>query len=531
MRPVTEAEPVPASASGGRLTRRLPRLPRPSWLGRARAHAAHQVTLAATLLVIVVLALMVVRLPWAGDLGIHAATIERLRHNLGAPGDPLVDAKVNSPYYSPWMVLLALLCDATGLGTFPMLHIAAGIALVALLTGLAHLVRTFTTRRTAVPLAILCVTLLSGWSLFTWSGFPGLTSLSLCLAYPSTLALGVAFHLWALARKALARDWGITRYLLLGAILGLQLLIHQFTGVVTVLGLAAVVFGARQWPRRVVWGRIAAALAVTVVVLLAWPYYSFLSLPSAGDLDQTHESLYTHLTSRFCLVALGAAALAVRFRRDRRDPLVLLFALGSVVYAAGWVTGHYSLGRVLPAVLISAQIALALEAAGAGRLATRRVFAPLTAVGLLVGVWAQIGTLTFVLQPSALPPVVRAAPSESLWSDFSWIRPYVHYGDTIMTEDYYALRQAPAYGVYTVAPGYPDFFLHDEEQRKSDTTRFYAPHTTRAQRLRLLKKYHAKWVLTADADGQLVLRNAALKPVATEPTPPESAVGATPPAG
>jgi hypothetical protein len=467
-------------------------------------------------LVVLLLALMVVRLPWDGDLGIHAATLERLRHDLTDPGDPLVDADVPSPYYSPWMVLLALVAKATGLGTFGTLRIAAVVGLVTLVTGIAHFVRTFTKRPAAVPLAILCVTLLYGWTLFSWSGFPGLTSLALCIAYPSTLALGLAFHLWALLRKALARDWKLTGYLGLGVLLGVQLLVHQFTGVVTVLGLLAIVLGARPWPTRAVWLRIAAAVVVTAVILLVWPYYSFFGLWNAGNLDPTHQPLYTHLVTRFGLMLLGVAALVVRFRRDRRDPLVLLFVFGAVIFAVGGVTGHYSLGRILPAVFFSAQIALAIEAAdGGGIPRVRQVFAPLTAVALLIGLWAQVGSLSFVVGRSGMPPVLSSAPAQKLWTDYSWIKPHVAYGDVIMTNEYYALHQAPAYGVYTVESGYPDFFLSDQTQRAKDTKKFFAKTTSAAERQRLIAEYHVKWIIVKEGAHRAVLKTPSGETVAT----------------
>ncbi|MBO4276076.1 hypothetical protein, partial [Microbispora triticiradicis] len=132
--------------------------------------------------------------------GMHAAVLERLRTDLFHPGNPLVDADTPSPYYSPWTVLLALLSSATGWSTFSVLRLAALVDLALLLTGVRAFVRTLSTRRAAVPLALLCLLFLYGVRLFAWSGVPGLTSLALTLAYPSAFAFGLSFHLWALLR-------------------------------------------------------------------------------------------------------------------------------------------------------------------------------------------------------------------------------------------------------------------------------------------------------------------------------------------
>ncbi|ARX83902.1 MULTISPECIES: hypothetical protein [Streptomyces] len=491
---------------------------RSRWLWGLRAVAG---AVAALLLAVVV------RLPWAGDLGIHAATIERLRHDPLHPGDPLVDADVPSPYYSPWTVLLGLVAKATGAGVFGVLRGAAVVGLVLLLSGIWHFVRTLTERRAAPPLAVLCVLFLWGPSLFEWSGFLGLNSLALTVSYPSTFALGLSFHLWAWLRKALRAGSGWPVFLGLGVLWAVVLLTHQFTGVVASLGAAAMLLGARPWPPRAVLLRLAAGLALGLVVLAVWPYYSFFDLFGAGgDLERIHRALYRDLLGRFGLaLLLGVSALALRFRRDRRDPLVLFFALGAVVFAAGGLSGHYSWGRVLPAALIPAQAAVAVEVAGlvgaalpTGR-GLRRIFAPALAASLAaalaVGAWTQTGTLGYVLPKGALPSAVTAKYRPP-WPGYRWITPWVRYGDVVMAKKFPA-RQIPAYGAYTVAPGYPDFFLPDEVAREDAVRRYFAPSTPRAERVEALRRYGARWVVAYPGDGGLGEGDPALRKVATGP--------------
>ncbi|WP_051905152.1 hypothetical protein, partial [Streptomyces bicolor] len=318
-------------------------------------------------LVVVLLLLVIVRLPWAGDLGVHAATVQRLRHSLVDPGNPLVDADTPSPYYSPWTLVLGFLARVTGFSVFVVLRVGAVVALGLLVTGVWRYVRTLSAHRAAPALAVLCLVFLWGTSLFTWSGFLGLNSLALTVSYPSVFALGSAFHLWAwLAGAVRARavgGWGT--WLGLGVLWAGILLCHQFSGVVASLGALAVVVAAR--PGRQVWPRVAGGLAVGVGVLWGWPYYDFFALFEAGgELEAVHRGLYRDLVGRYWLVLLGVAALVSRWVRDRWDPLVLFFALGVVVVGVGGVSGHYSWGRALPAVVIPAQVAAALAVVGAG---------------------------------------------------------------------------------------------------------------------------------------------------------------------
>ncbi|WP_275674161.1 hypothetical protein [Streptomyces sp. MUM 16J] len=480
------------------------------------ARAGRVLPQAAAALVLVLLLLVVVRLPWAGDLGMHAATIQRLRHSLPHPGNPLVDADTPSPYYSPWMLLLGSLARLTGLSVFVILRMGALVGLGLLVTGVWRYVRTLSGHRAAPALALLSLVFLWGTVAFNWSGFLGLNSLALTVSYPSVFALGLTFHFWAWLTRTVGGEAGWGRWLSLGTLWALILLCHQFTGVVASLGALAVLISAR--PGRVVLARLGAALAFAAVLLWLWPYYDFFALFSASaDLEAIHQPLYQDLMGRFGLVLLGVVALALRARRDRRDPLVLFFVLGALVFAAGGLTGHYSWGRALPAALIPAQIAAALEAVSAGRRAVRAGWACALLVALAVGAWAQAGTLGYVVKRSALPGAV-AAKYRTPWVGYQWITPWVKYGDVVMARTY-ASRQIPAYGPYTVAPGYPDVFLPDAGRRETAMERYFAAGTSVQDRRGILREYRVQWVVgdrstagpglhrvAAGPDGQVLYR-------------------------
>ncbi|MEV5429572.1 hypothetical protein [Streptomyces sp. NPDC052701] len=451
---------------------------------------------AITAAVVLLLLLVIVRLPWAGDLGMHAATVERLRHDLLHPGNPLVDADTPSPYYSPWTLLLGAVARAGGLPVFVVLRLGALAALGLLLTGVWRYVRTLSAHPAAPALAVLSLLLLWGTALFTWSGFLGLNSLALTVSYPSVLALGLAFHLWAWLARAVRGPAGWGTWLALGVLWAVILLCHQFSGVVASLGALATVAAAR--PARAVWVRSGGALALGLPVLALWPYYDFFALLGAGSgLESVHRPLYRDLPGRYWLALLGVAALALRWRRDRWDPLALFFALGAAVVAAGGLSGHYSWGRALPAALIPAQLAAALQALEAARRAVRAVWAGALAGALAVGAWTQAGTVGYVVPRGDLPGPVAARYREP-WTGYHWITPWVRYGDVVMARTRPA-RQIPAYGPYTVAPGYPDFFLPDEGRRAAAVRRYFAADTPGSVRRGIVREYGVRWVVATEA--------------------------------
>ncbi|MFJ6214286.1 hypothetical protein ACIQGZ_13255 [Streptomyces sp. NPDC092296] len=442
------------------------------------------------------------RLPWAGDQGLHTAVIGRLAAHLTDPGNPLVRENTPSPYYSPWMLLLAAVRRLTGLPPRGVLSLAAITGCTLLVSGVYRFVRTLTEQRWAPVLALPLVVLLWGWQVFTWSGWVELTSLTLTLCYPSTLALGLALHLWAWLQREARAGWRPLPTLALGALGALVLLVHQFTGAVGLLGAAAVVMAAPSSRSARALLRLAVAVAVLAALLAAWPYYDFWKLLSVGDLESIHRNLYRDLLPRYGLALLALPALVARARRHRlRDPLVLLPLLGAAVFTAGGLTGHWSWGRVWPAVMLPAQLALAVEVTGLAAGRWRRAAGAVVATALAVGAWTQLGVAGYLL-PGHEAAFARAEVDRiPAWGDDSWAAPYVHPGETVLTRDYYALRMIPALGAYTVAPAYPDPFLPDEQQRRRDTYAFFDRDTPAGCGKAILLRYHVGWIIKSPDEG------------------------------
>ncbi|NDZ87201.1 hypothetical protein G3I23_16805, partial [Streptomyces sp. SID10115] len=303
------------------------------------------------------------RVPMCCDFGQHAAVVERLKENLLHPAHPMADLPgEGSAYYSPYAVAQGLFAKVTGLAGWQVVKLAGPLNLLVLLTGIGRFVRVLTPRPWAPVLALFAMVLLWGTRMAWWSGYLGLMSMTGNLGYPSTFAIGLTFWAWAWA-GTLTRDArrGRWPYVGLGALCGLILLVHPISSVGAVIGVVAFAASGRAVGRRVLcW----AATAVTAAVIGAvWPYYSVFSLVGDASVDWIHRQLYTEMPQRFWLALLGLPALWLRFRRDRRDPLVLTFALDCAVVAYGWVSGHYTYGRILGLTLVPLQFALAVELA------------------------------------------------------------------------------------------------------------------------------------------------------------------------
>ncbi|OLB80426.1 MAG: hypothetical protein AUI14_06720 [Actinobacteria bacterium 13_2_20CM_2_71_6] len=490
---------------------RLGRIPRQRRESAGAGAAARDPYLYAAVLVVLLSVAFAIQHPWSGDLGMHIATIERLRDNLVHPGNPLVLADVPSPYYSPYTLALALVGKATGLSTLVVFAAAGPVVMALLLYGVRAFVRTLTARPAAPLLALVFVLLLWGKPR-VWSGFFGLWSWPQTMAYPSTLALALMLIFWAALNRTLDRPPSWPRYLGLGLLLAVIALVHPFTFATAALGAAALVAVRAGALAGSTWLWLGVATAEWLALVLIWPYYPFFKLFGATGLDEIHTALYRQPWLYFGLVIVALPALWLRFRRTPRDPLVLLFVVALVLVVAGWVSGRYALGRMWPAVLLCGQLALAVEIADPPKGLARRVWVGATALACLAGVAVQSPHLVYAVPRSWVPhPLARFYGS---WPDYSWITPYVRKGDVVVTDDYYAVRTVPGLGARTIPPAWPDPFLADQRLRWHELAVIHAGSTDPATRAALLAKYHAKWVIEIPGKWSI---SAGQTPVATGP--------------
>ncbi|HEY5834130.1 hypothetical protein [Streptomyces sp.] len=313
-------------------------------------------------------------------------------------------------------------------------------------------------------------------------------------------------------RKRSRRTWpdGLPAFAGLGVVAGVLLLIHPITSLAAGVGMAAVVAGRqRAWSWPVV-GRWAVTACAALAVAVAWPYYDVLTLAGDTTVDWVHRHLYTHPWQWYGLALTGLPALALRARRRLRDPLVLMFAADCLIVGYGWVSGHYTYGRVFALLLVPLQFALAVELAAIPpwtRL--RALLAPLTALALYVGVTAQIGAIV----PQRYLPLAVDHPRP--WPSYRWVADRVPSGTVVLTDGYFPTHVLPAYGIFLVAPTWPDPStpLTERIRRTTDLRTCLDPRTPPATRTRILRRYDVAFLLLT----------------ATQPVPPNAHLTATSP--
>jgi hypothetical protein len=435
---------------------------------------------------------------WTGDWHLHVATVRAVARHPLAPEDPLVGGHMPSPYFTPYTLVLALICRLTGLAPETVLEWAGAVNVALLLGALRVFCRRLSGRTATAVLAVIFILLLWGTLPFAWSGFSPMASLSFTLPYPSTPAL--ALMLLCLAAFLRFRDDGRRGALACLAVLpALVLLIHPFTAAETAFVATAFLLARPgAWPR----GRLlalACACAGALALAALWPYTEMSALAQAGPgFSRIHSALAAHAFDKYWLVLAGVPALWHGWRLPLGRELAVGFAAGAGMVIVAVVLGRYEFTRLIPAVALMSHLALARYLGD--RLAGWRPYGVLAAAACAMGLYAAAPGLARALPPEVRARFVPAAVAGS-WpggrtdhrDDFA--RPYVRDGDVVMAGRTATTRLLAAWGVRAVAPPYPYPFVPDEAERRAAQRRVFAAATSPAERRHLADRYAVRCLL------------------------------------
>jgi hypothetical protein len=293
-----------------------------------------------------------------------------------------------------------------------------------------------------------------------------------------------------------------------GAVVALS---HPFTGLGAGAYAVAVVLTQADRIRPRTWATLLLGAAVAAAVIAVWPWYHLLSTTGElGGFDSAEAALSENLVARYVLLLVAVPALLRRLHVEHRDPLAWTVAAGLCVFVAGIISGLDALVRIFATVALLSQVAVGVAVAewllpgrSDPRLPTRpqRLYARTAALAVLAGVVFQSGVVN-LYSPGSYPAALdRTFHSRMSKGDYRWLAAHVPAGATVMTADWDTRAMAPAYGIFTVEPAWPDPFLGGAEaQRMADTRTFFRATTSTPERVRLLDRYRTRWVVvTADS--------------------------------
>ncbi len=450
---------------------------------------------------------------WTTDFLLHAGTVQALERDLTDPPDPMVGAGHGSPYYSPFVLLAAVLVRLTGASPTLVLAVLGVAGLGVLLWAFRRFCGWFTTSAGAA-VALLAMLFLWGVRPPVWSGFLSMRSLAEVLPYPSTTAFALMLLVFDRLLR-LRQDRAGRHFVVLGLLAAAILLVHPFTAVNAAIGAVAIVLshplrrhGGHGWGARDL-GRLAAAAVAALLLAAAWPYSSLGDLlTGAPEFAGIHRQLLDDVLDPArlsCAYGLfGLIPLLARLRARRRDPLVLLFALAATVVVAAAVSHQYEFLRAIPIVLLPLHVAFGAFVAGAGgvRARWRGTAAAAAAAVVLAGTAVDVapfggvvGAVPVGLLPGRLQAMADTPNLRGPAPKFRVVQAYVPAGAVLFTDDRSADRHLNWLGYFTVNPGWPNPWLDDAQRRTADRRTLLGAGTPPAERGAILARYAAQCAL------------------------------------
>jgi hypothetical protein len=429
---------------------------------------------------------------WRGDVSSdfweHAAVVRELAAHPWSPRHPLFSVNATHAYFSPYHLAVALAARVTGLPAMAALSLAGLINLVLVVLAFRlFLVRLLPRGEATAPYALLFVFFLWGRQPWMWSGFLHVGMLGYSVPYPSTFATAVLFLCLALLLDAL--DRGRRRDLLgIALLVPLCITIHPPTAIMLIVGLFAV-FLARVKREVVLNGAmLAGAVVAGATAALAWPYFPVLRLftEQPAEFHDWSGVFYQNVLSQIWPALLALPVLLWRLREDRRDALVLFAVLLGLVYALGWVTGKYGLGRAIACIVVLAQIALgAAMAAWEARLRSDRSWLPpACALAALLALFAY-----------DRPPLPRIRRYRTpIWHEVQRVLTPVRYGDVVLADSRTSYMVPVLTGGHVVGWRHPVYWVPDLAERREAQDRFFT-RVTDAERRKVIARYSVRWVL------------------------------------
>jgi hypothetical protein len=442
---------------------------------------------------------------WESDFWEHAAVVRELSVRPFSPKHPLLSVDATHVFFSPYLLAIALVARATGASPMSALAIAGLLNIVFLVLALRRfLVRLLPEGAAATPYALLFILLLWGRDAWMWSGFLHIDALGFVAPYPSTFIAAAMFLCLSLLLDALDRRRS-PAFVGVGLLVALCAVTHPPTAVVLFAALTALFLGRRQESFFTNGVFLLAAVVAGVVGAAAWPYFSFLDLlvAQSAEIHRWSRVFYQGVAPQVWPAIVALPVVAWRLHQGRRDPLVLVIVLLTVVYAIGAIAGKEGLGRVIAYIVVFVHVALgAAVATWESRLPAKRAW--------VVPACALIVAVAFVAYNRApLRRIVRDA--RPAWPGIKRILAPVGAEDVVLT-DSRTSYMVPAFTGRVVAWRHPVYWVPDHTERQHALERFFTA-ATDDERRAVIARYGVRWILldrrqvrlTPEEEGRLLV--------------------------
>jgi len=442
----------------------------------------------------------------------HTACIKEMARDLLNPQNPFLQVGgATTPRYTPYIFLLALSKKVFFNDLSTLLSVVSIISFVILLVGLYRFCSEYF-QDSQMPLYSL-VTLLFLWGGdFNFSSEYSLRFLSYTLFYPSILTFGLSFwglyYFLSFVRYDKSSDYW--KYFLLSVFIFVS---HPLTGsffLLTVF-LVAITEGRRPLRNLLFYG---INVAIVLVCLVTWPYFSFLEALSKSVSTPWAEETRMYLYRTSNLYKMGPALLGVpaafALLAKRKFPVISWgFLICTAIYVLTYKPKIFLGERYIFYVIFFMHMALAwylrqVEALSPAvikravvQLSERNLHVLLLSLMVFCGMVAQVAKITSEQYGYSLwfqpRPIVR--PYTNPLEKYQALENRFPPGSVVLSDPLTAWVLPTLCDTKIIALYHDNPLVPDNVQRTRDSMAVYAAETSLADRRKILEQYRVTHVL------------------------------------
>ncbi len=441
---------------------------------------------------------------WGSDFWEHSAVVRELATHPLSPMHPQILTDAPHEYYSPYSLGVGLISRIFNIGPIAALSAVGLLNLALFLAGLKILVSLLLGNGRTSFYTLLFTLFLWGSSPWGYSGFFHLRILGCVLPYPSTFAMALVFFSLSITILYL-RDGNKNWLLPLLAFSVITLITHPLSAIVLYTGIAAIAAGCRPNQRRNYPDYIflASVVPMSFLIASAWPYYPFIKfILFKGDIYHlANKCMYMEVFQKTWPALIGLPLLALRFKSDRRDGLVLFFLGLLLIYVYGGISGSWSYGRVIYSMMLILHMSIAdWLSRNEYTLIRPRLQSLAAPFKYICTVLTLVLALALVCKYAAIfINCVPVAGKNSDSEDYLFLSRYTKQYEVVLS-DMMVSNYVPAFGGKVVANSRFMAFVKDRERRENDVKRFFNPTTSLADRKEIIERYGANFLLINKAN-------------------------------
>ena len=435
---------------------------------------------------------------WTADFWEHAAVVRELATNPVSPHHPQILSDAPHAFYSPYTLVAGCISRVTGMNCFRTLVVLGVGNLILLLISIWMFSVALLKRREAAFYVLLFTLLLWGPTAWMYSGFFHLHVLGDVLPYPSTFAAAIALLASAIYCKALRTG---NRLALIPV--ALASLVVAITHPPTFIFFSACIFSltlgipSGRLPFREYARLLACTLILPLIVAMFWPYYPFFQL-LAQDSSLYHANnriMYSEVVQCIWPAFPGIPLIIWRFKSKKTDPVFLIAAILSLIYAYGALSHHWTYGRVISSIVLMLHMSIA-DAVAQVEISLRARLRSPSSLKLVFASLAAAVLLAFACRTTMRSLLVRCLRLRDVseYDRYKFLSGATPQYDVVLS-DLETSWYVPAFAGKVVAVPRPLPFVPDSAARADDVQRFFSGSCLQAERETIIRKYNVKWLL------------------------------------